>query len=167
MSCFLFILKFSARPSLSGKKLKDYIPIIFPIRPNVIRNIMLSYRHLFFVIPASFSSYRRRPVSSFAHTAQNLCHLASITQVDLRQLDPARPRDDDPKFPSYRAPRNCKISWVIPGGVPERRGGSPHKAFGEVWFPMWRVPPHCPLLYERRGEPRSGGVIVKSLSQPV
>ena len=47
------------------------------------------------------------------------------------------------------------------------RGGSPHKAFGEVWFPMWRVPPHCPLLYERRGEPQSGGVIVKSLSQPV
>ena len=51
MSCHvsLFILKFSACPSLSGKKLKDYIPIIFPIRPNVIRNIMLSFLPL--VIP--------------------------------------------------------------------------------------------------------------------
>ena len=48
------------------------------------------------------------------------------------------------KFPSYRAPRNCKISWVIPGGVPNGRGGLPHKAFGEVWFTTACTPRNSP-----------------------
>ena len=89
MSCHvsLFIFKFSACPSLSGKKLKDYIPIIFPIRPNVIRNIMLSFLPL--VIPAKAGIQLAPPVPtcvipSTRHTAAgrypvcafgtNLCH---------------------------------------------------------------------------------------------
>ena len=58
-----------------------------------------------------------------------------MTQVDdiCRQLDPGLRRDDERKkdamtrgvvFLPNRAPRNCKISWVVPGeGDPQGGGG--------------------------------------------
>ena len=82
MSCPLSILKFSARPSLSGKKLKDYIPIIFPICPNVIRNIMLSFHP-----PSRHTGTGPREIAKFRGWIKggiqlalcaNLCHLALL-----------------------------------------------------------------------------------------